>query len=208
MSRFAQNSRWKYSTIGLLAVLAVVFSFPQAFAHVSNNTADMLNHIYQFVDGIEAKTDNLPSDPASSTDVANAQNNINTNSNAAISNAVSDIGRTKSVVTNVAFDIDGELDAEDSFIVIPETTDKTFSGHISLRATGMGINEDLEVICKLADSTINIVHLTGPLVVANEDFACEKLTIRVQTIPVSVATGNIYAVTQYVGSSGVTTQTS
>lgn len=63
---------WKYSTLGLLAVLAVGFSFPQAFAHVTNSTAHMLQHIYEIVTGIntkvdqiKAKTDNLPTDPAS-----------------------------------------------------------------------------------------------------------------------------------------------
>src|SRR3990172_2817235 len=60
---------WKYSTFGLLAVLAIGFSFPQASAHVTNSTMHMLQEIYNFVDGIEAKTNNLPSDPASETSV-------------------------------------------------------------------------------------------------------------------------------------------
>jgi hypothetical protein len=61
------SSSWKYLSIGLMAILAVGFSFPQAFGNITNNTQHMLQHIYNFVDGIEAKTDNLPSDPASNT---------------------------------------------------------------------------------------------------------------------------------------------
>ena len=51
---------WKYSTVGLLAVLAIGFVLPQATAHIANNNDHMLQHIYNFVNGIEAKTDNLP----------------------------------------------------------------------------------------------------------------------------------------------------
>ena len=61
---FERQKAWKYSALGLLAVLAVSLSIPQAAAHVTNSTQHMLQHIFSFVDGIEAKTDNLPSDPA------------------------------------------------------------------------------------------------------------------------------------------------
>ena len=59
-----RQKAWKYSTIGLLAILAISISIPQAAAHITNNTQHMLAHIYNFVDGIESKTDNLPNDPA------------------------------------------------------------------------------------------------------------------------------------------------
>jgi hypothetical protein len=55
---------WKYLSMGLIAVLAIGLSIPQAAAHITSNTQHMLQHIYNFVDGIEAKTNNLPSDPA------------------------------------------------------------------------------------------------------------------------------------------------
>jgi hypothetical protein len=61
MSRLTQN-KWKYATIGMLAILAAGFSFPQAFAHVSNNTGHMLQHIYEIVTGIDTKVDQLQAD--------------------------------------------------------------------------------------------------------------------------------------------------
>jgi len=59
-----RQEAWKYSTLGLLAILAISLSIPQAAAHITNNAQHMLTHIYNLVDGIEAKTDNLPTDPA------------------------------------------------------------------------------------------------------------------------------------------------
>ena len=72
MVKFSKNDKWKYSTIGLLAVLAVGFSFPQAFAHVTTSLTHNVGHILTAIaqvqddiDDIKVKTDNLPSDPAS-----------------------------------------------------------------------------------------------------------------------------------------------
>lgn len=71
--------KWKYATIGALAILALGFSFPQAFAHVSNNTSHMLQHIYETVAGINTKVDqlqvdidNLTDDPAKQSAVEDA----------------------------------------------------------------------------------------------------------------------------------------
>ena len=62
--------RWKYlsfALIGLLAAGSAISFVPQASAHITTNVQHMLEHIYSFVDGIEAKTNNLPADPASNT---------------------------------------------------------------------------------------------------------------------------------------------
>ena len=64
------NKRWKYlsfALIGILAAGSTVSFLPQASAHITTNVQPMLEHIYSFVDGIEAKTNNLPADPASNT---------------------------------------------------------------------------------------------------------------------------------------------
>jgi hypothetical protein len=70
-SHFSEK-KWKYVSIGLMAVLAVGFSFPQAFAHVTSDMKHgvehviaLLNNIDTKVTAIKAKTDNLPTDPAS-----------------------------------------------------------------------------------------------------------------------------------------------
>ena len=67
-STITELKRWKYlsfALIGILAAGSVTASVPQASAHVTTNVQHMLEHIYNFVDGIEAKTNNLPADPAS-----------------------------------------------------------------------------------------------------------------------------------------------
>ena len=64
------NKNWNYLSFGLTAILApgsTVSFLPQASAHITTNVQHMLEHIYAFVDGIEAKTNNLPADPASNT---------------------------------------------------------------------------------------------------------------------------------------------
>jgi hypothetical protein len=63
-------NKWKYlsfALIGILAAGSTVSFVPQASAHITTNVQHMLEHIYNFVDGIEAKTNNLPADPASNT---------------------------------------------------------------------------------------------------------------------------------------------
>ena len=83
------NRTWKYlsfALIGLLAAGSTVSFIPQASAHITTNVQHMLEHIYAFVDGIEAKTNNLPADPASNT-VVNTRasqtsvNNLQTTAN-------------------------------------------------------------------------------------------------------------------------------
>jgi hypothetical protein len=59
MVEFSQKNKWKYTTLGLIAIVAVSFSFPQAFAHVTNNVSHVLAHIFDNTRLIEAKTDNL-----------------------------------------------------------------------------------------------------------------------------------------------------
>jgi hypothetical protein len=56
---FSQKNKWKYTTLGLMAILAAGFSFPQAFAHMTNNVNHVLAHIFDNTQSIEAKTDNL-----------------------------------------------------------------------------------------------------------------------------------------------------
>jgi hypothetical protein len=66
------HNTWKYLSIALMAVLAVGFSFPQAFAHVTSSLThnfghvlDAVNAIKSDIGAIKAKTNNLPTDPAS-----------------------------------------------------------------------------------------------------------------------------------------------
>ena len=77
------NKRWKYlsfALIGILAAGSTVSFLPQASAHITTNVQHMLEHIYNFVDGIEAKTNNLPADPASNTVVNTRASQTSVNS--------------------------------------------------------------------------------------------------------------------------------
>ena len=84
------SKRWKYLSFALIGILAagsmVSFVPQQASAHITTSVQHMLEHIYSFVDGIEAKTNNLPADPASNT-VVNTRasqtsvNNLQTTAN-------------------------------------------------------------------------------------------------------------------------------
>jgi hypothetical protein len=67
---------WKYLSISLMGILATGFLFPQAFAHVTTDMKHGLEHVLALLTGIDtkvtaikAKTDNLPSNPASTTDI-------------------------------------------------------------------------------------------------------------------------------------------
>ena len=76
------NRTWKYLSFALIGILAaggVSTAMPQASAHITTNVQHMLEHIYSFVDGIEAKTNNLPADPASNTvvDTRASQTSVN-----------------------------------------------------------------------------------------------------------------------------------
>jgi hypothetical protein len=67
MANSHYEKKWKYVSIGLMAVLAVGFSFPQAFAHVTSDMKHGVEHVIALLNAIKAKTDTLPSDPASNT---------------------------------------------------------------------------------------------------------------------------------------------
>ena len=76
----------KYTSMLLVAVLAIGFLTPNAFGHITpNDVPHMFQHVLDLAGSIKAdtenirtKTDNLPNDPASTTDVMEAQNAIQT----------------------------------------------------------------------------------------------------------------------------------
>ena len=99
--RNSHNNKWKhlsFALIGLLAAGSAVNFTPQASAHINNQTQHLLEHIYNFVDGIEAKTNNLPADPASNTAVNTRATQTSVNSvqatATAIKTSVEELGKT------------------------------------------------------------------------------------------------------------------
>ena len=121
------SPNWKYLTVGVLAILAVGFSIPQASAHITNGTQHMLQHIYNFVDGIEAKTENLPTDPADQSEVesaiSRAEGNINTHTDDAM---------FTQVITKRINSFDSDQD------VVECTSDQAYVISVNLFANGAG----------------------------------------------------------------------
>jgi hypothetical protein len=96
-----KKNKWKkdYVTMMLIAVLATGFTIPYAFGQTTipdvpqmfQQLLDLAGSIKTDTENIRARTDNLPDDPASRTDIAEAQNAIE----AAIS------GRTETTSTHL-----------------------------------------------------------------------------------------------------------
>src|ERR687897_3249840 len=77
------KEKWKYVTVMLIAVLAAGFTMPYAFGQTTPNVPQMFQQLLDLAgsiktdtENIKARTDNLPDDPASTTDVREAQNAI------------------------------------------------------------------------------------------------------------------------------------
>lgn len=78
------KKKWKYVTVMLIAVLAAGITIPYAFGQTTTpNVSQMFQQLLDLAgsiktdtENIQARTDNLPDDPASTTDVREAQNAI------------------------------------------------------------------------------------------------------------------------------------
>jgi hypothetical protein len=78
------KKKWKYVTVMLIAVVAAGFTMPYAFGQTTTpdvpqmfqQLLDLAGSIKTDTESIKARTDNLPDDPASSTDITEAQNAI------------------------------------------------------------------------------------------------------------------------------------
>ena len=183
-----RQKAWKYSTLGLLAILAISLSIPQAAAHITNNTQHMLTHIYNFVDGIEAKTDNLPEDPADQSlidsqlaDIQSDTDDIQTSIN-----GLSSGGGTSPKSIDV-FLASGADPRDPQFFreLLPYVPGKTYSGHINGHLTVDPLNR-VEIYCAVGGerqvtpvaSVVN--HGTTELVQTfSEDFACDDLRLNI-----------------------------
>ena len=78
------KKKWKYVTVMLIAVVAAGFTMPYAFGQTTTpdvpqmfqQLLDLAGSIKTDTESIKARTDNLPDDPASTTDITEAQNVI------------------------------------------------------------------------------------------------------------------------------------
>jgi hypothetical protein len=77
------KKKWKYVSVMLIAILAIGFTMPYAFGQTTPNVPQMFQQLLDLAgtiktdtESIRARTDNLPDDPASTTDVTEARNAI------------------------------------------------------------------------------------------------------------------------------------
>jgi hypothetical protein len=77
------KKKWKYVSVMLMAILAIGFTMPYAFGQTTPNVPQMFQQLLDLAgtiktdtESIRARTDNLPDDPASTTDVTEARNAI------------------------------------------------------------------------------------------------------------------------------------
>jgi hypothetical protein len=77
------KKKWKYVSVTLVAVLAVGFTMPYAFGQTTPDLPQMFQQILDLAgsiktdtENIRSRTDNLPDDPASTTNVIEAQRAI------------------------------------------------------------------------------------------------------------------------------------
>ena len=137
------KEKWKLSTFGLMAVLATGLVAPQAFANGTKDVLSIVTDIQAAIssptnglaaiqtnvnakasqvsvnslqttdNAIKAKTDNLPSDPASNSALAAAQNAINNHVDGAVAGIATSAGIPGSQCVTIDVDNSGEITANE-----------------------------------------------------------------------------------------------
>ena len=192
-------------------MLALGFSFPQAFAHITGSTQHMLQHVYNFVDGIEAKTNNLPDDPADQslldTQLGSIQSDTD-NIQTELAN-LSPSGAT-SKATILFFDdqlLDGEIS---SSLSIGDAADgKNRSGQVS--AYSIVSSSVQPLIALRCTSQVSENGFGGGIIASSDDgilnttFSCGQLTIFIRDLPDGLDDfESVIANIQYVETNNVT----
>lgn len=155
---------WMYSTIGLAAILALGFSFPQAFAAdkthqeiiaiLSNGISNILNAI------------------------TGAKNDINTNTNNGISSLQAELETTTVVTTEEH--LNPEQFQTEEFVIAQASPGKVLTGHTSLMMVS-DVDNIVNVQCDIGIlGTIVLVPDEGPgPQKVNQDFNCYRLFVSV-----------------------------
>lgn len=112
------EKRWKYVSIGLMAILALGFSFPQAFAHVTSNMQHGMEHAIALLTDIQTKVTGIKSTVDTNLDAKVSSRATQTSVNSlqsdvdALQSAVAGIGSGGSSSNCVTIDVnrDATLD--------------------------------------------------------------------------------------------------
>jgi len=191
----------KYMSIGSLAILAAGFSFPQAFAHVTNSLSHNMNHVMEAlgiidsnVDAIKAKTDNLPNDPADQSLIDSQLEGIQSDTDK-IQTSIGSISggsapKTARVAT-IGNPVDGNFFVTD---IMPLEEEKTYSGIVS-GVFSLSVGSRGFVTCNMAGDLAGVQESINLVIVertditqnsrftVNEFFACDRLRIAFHDLP-------------------------
>ena len=70
------KKKWKFATIGLAAVLAVILTTPQAAAHVTTSLPHNVQHILDAIANMQSDIDSLSGNTATGTDIETLQDSV------------------------------------------------------------------------------------------------------------------------------------
>jgi hypothetical protein len=132
------DSKWKYLSIGLMAILAVGFTVPQAFAHVTGNVSHMVGHLFDLLTGIDTKA----------TDIQAKVDSIKSNTD-----LLADPGFGLQEIKSEVRDIEARLDG------IEETLGRLAPPSVEIDAFSI----DAEIHLSFQDGSSEVVSLSGPL---------------------------------------------
>lgn len=199
------KNKWKYSTIGLLAILAVGFTFPNVFAAAPDNVLNVVKDIQAKINSdvfgleviktavdskasqsdvaaIKDKTQNLPSDPASQSEIDSQLEGIQSDTDdiqSQLANLPADTNAAKAIVIKTTMNPpDGGVEALD---IIPAEEGKFFYGHI-VGSASFFFDDKTAGSFSCGNTPITAFELSDDLYDQNirhvdKDFACSSLTV-------------------------------
>jgi hypothetical protein len=181
---FSQN-KWKYTTIGLAAVLAIGFSFPEAFAAASldsvlsivkdiqtkvNNLSGpsgSISTLQTQITSIKTKTDNLPADPASEEAITES-----------IDEAVTQVGARKAAIIEYDLNPNG---ATIPRVPLPFEEGRTYAGSldITVKADSDG---QVFILCFVGGGLHGFSMELNDGDRINRDFVCKSISINLSDL--------------------------
>jgi hypothetical protein len=180
LGTMVSHNTWKYATLALMALIGVALSIPQASAHITTKTAHVLEHIYNFVDGIEERTDNLPDDPADQSLIEEQLADIQTSIGSLSTGGAAQISVQVATVVNPTFP-----NSFEDVPLFPLEAGTTYSGKIA-GTYEVSPESRLRLSCPIGHQTDTLILLEvdnrttqtmrGEF---NEDFVCDSLGFNV-----------------------------
>jgi hypothetical protein len=191
------EKKWKYLSFALMGIIASGILAPTALA-ASPTLTDIFSKLVGLdskATAIQAKTNNLPSDPASQS---------------AVLAAINGVGGIKTIRTELHLDPSDDGFEFRDILAVEEG--KAYAGHITGIITDDGFNA-IRLYCDIPGAATYDFFNGGTVsntIKINDDFACDDVKLQVVDPADEIEAGgaNIYLETQYVQTSQVTDQTS